>query len=186
MNIKSKKKELRRRIAELRTSADPALLAEASALVVQELENSDFFKGAGCVMAYWPMKGEVDLRALILKYHPAKRFVLPVVAGDVLELRLFEGEAHLVTGSRYGILEPDGTTFRDYSEIDLVLVPGVAFDREGYRLGHGMAYYDRLLPRLTRAHKVGVGFDFQLVDGVPVEPHDEVLDAIVVPGGRKL
>jgi len=186
MNIKSKKKELRRLIAERRTSADPALLAEESARLVQEIEESEFFKAAGCVMAYWPMKGELDLRALIIKHHPAKRFVLPVVAGDVLELRLFEGEARLVTGSRYGILEPDGATFRDYAKIDLVLVPGVAFDREGYRLGHGMAYYDRLLPRLTRAHKVGVGFDFQLVESVPVEPHDEVLDAVVVPGKQAL
>lgn len=186
MNIKSKKKELRRLIAERRTSADPALLAEESARLVQEIEESEFFKAAGCVMAYWPMKGEVDLRALMLKYQALKRFVLPVVAGEVLELRLFEGEERLVTGSRYGILEPDGATFRDYAKIDLVLVPGVAFDREGYRLGHGKAYYDRLLPRLTRAHKVGVGFDFQLVESVPVEPHDEVLDAVVVPGRQVL
>ncbi len=186
MNIKSKKRELRRLMAERRANADPALLAEESARVVQEIEDSEFFKSAGCVMAYWPMKGEVDLRALMLKYQSHKRFVLPVVAGDVLELRLFEGEERLVTGSRYGILEPDGATFRDYAKVDLVLVPGVAFDREGYRLGHGKAYYDRLLPRLIHARKVGVGFGFQLVESVPVEAHDELLDAIVVPGKRVL
>src|SRR5690554_3483591 len=79
MNIKSKKKELRRLIAERRTSADPALLAEESARLVQEIEESDFFMSAGCVMAYWPMKGEMDLRALIIKHHPAKRFCCPLL-----------------------------------------------------------------------------------------------------------
>ena len=83
-------------------------------------------------------------------------------------------------------MEPDGATYRDYAKVDLVLVPGVAFDLEGYRLGHGKAYYDRLLPRLIHARKVGVGFGFQLVESVPVEPHDEVLDAVVVPGKQAL
>jgi 5-formyltetrahydrofolate cyclo-ligase len=77
-------------------------------------------------------------------------------------------------------MEPIGEVFPEsrYDEITLALIPGMAFDAEGHRLGRGKGYYDRLLPRLSRAYKMGVCFPFQMVDAVPSEPHDQKVDEV--------
>ena len=75
--------------------------------------------------------------------------------------------------------EPTGALFTDYATIDLVIVPGVAFDRDGNRLGRGKGYYDRLLPRIPSAYKVGICFPFQIVEEVPAEPFDIRMDEII-------
>ena len=86
--------------------------------------------------------------------------------------------ADLAIGA-YGIEEPTGALFTDYATIDLVIVPGVAFDRDGNRLGRGKGYYDRLLPRIPSAYKVGICFPFQIVEEVPAEPFDIRMDEII-------
>lgn len=80
-----------------------------------------------------------------------KQILLPVVTGDDLELRVYTGPGDLATGA-YGIEEPTGALFTDYDAIDFIVVPGVAFDRNGNRLGRGKGYYDRLLPPHTLPH----------------------------------
>ena len=107
-----------------------------------------------------------------------KRILLPVVVGDDLELRLYTGPEDLKPGA-YGIEEPTGELFTDYADIDFIVVPGVAFDRNGNRLGRGKGYYDRLLPRIPSAHKAGICFPFQLVEEVPAEPFDIRMDEII-------
>ena len=72
----------------------------------------------------------------------------------------------------FGILEPDGEPFTAWHEIDVAVVPGVAFDRRGYRLGRGKGYYDTLLAQLPHTYKLGICFDFQKLPSLPVEPHD--------------
>lgn len=89
-----------------------------------------------------------------------EKILLPVVIGNDLELRVYTSPADLAIGA-YGIEEPTGALFTDYATIDLVIVPGVAFDRDGNRLGRGKGYYDRLLPRIPSAYKVGICFPFQ-------------------------
>ena len=103
---------------------------------------------------------------------------MPVVIGDDLELRVYTSPADLAIGA-YGIEEPTGALFTDYATIDLVIVPGVAFDRDGNRLGRGKGYYDRLLPRIPSAYKVGICFPFQIVEEVPAEPFDIRMDEIM-------
>ena len=78
-----------------------------------------------------------------------------------------------------GIEEPTGTLFTDYAAIDFIAVPGVAFDRNGNRLGRGKGYYDRLLPRIPSAYKAGICFPFQLVEEVPAEPFDIRMDEVI-------
>ena len=107
-----------------------------------------------------------------------KQLLLPVVVGEELELRLFQNMNELKIGS-FGIAEPTGPLFTDYTKIDFVAVPGMAFDRNGHRLGRGKGYYDRLLPRLTNAYKAGICFPYQVVDEVPVEPTDITMDGII-------
>ena len=93
------------------------------------------------------MKDEVQTHAFIEKWSRSKRIILPVVTGDELELRVYTGPQDLAIGS-YGIAEPTGAPFTDYETIDLAVIPGVAFDRYGHRLGRGKGYYDRLLPQI--------------------------------------
>ncbi len=78
----------------------------------------------------------------------------------------------------FQIEEPQGDDVRDISSIELIVVPGVAYDRCGNRVGRGKGFYDRLLAS-THATKVGVGYDFQLVDDIDSEPHDVVMDLVV-------
>ena len=79
----------------------------------------------------------------------------------------------------FGILEPTGEVFSDYDNVDAAIIPGMAFDGHGNRLGRGKGYYDRLLPRLTKAYKIGVCFPFQYFDEIPSEEHDVVMDCVV-------
>ena len=82
-------------------------------------------------------------------------------------------------GEAYGILEPTGNIFPSLENIDLVIVPGMAFNRQGDRLGRGKGYYDKILKEASAAWKIGVCFDFQLVEELPVEAHDVRMDCVM-------
>lgn len=143
------------------------------------IEQHPVFMQTQTVMAYYPMKDEADLRILLDKYVNDKKLLLPVVEGDDIRLKVYKGPAFMRTGA-YGILEPDTDEyFTDLASIDLVLVPGVAFTREGARLGRGKGYYDRFLPLVPQARKIGVGYAFQLIDEIPMSPEDVYLDDII-------
>lgn len=142
------------------------------------MEAHPAFGQAQTVLLYHSLKDEVQTHAFIEKWSKQKRIVLPVVAGDVLELRLHTGPDDLRAGS-YGIAEPTGPLFTDYAAIDLAVIPGVAFDREGHRLGRGKGYYDKLLPLLPSALKTGLCFPFQLVEEVPAESFDICMDMVI-------
>ena len=136
---------------------------------------------AKVLLLYHSLPDEVDTALLIREAEACgKQVLLPVVAGDVLELRRYEGSQSLQPGS-FGIMEPTGAAFSpaDYGQITLAVVPGMAFDGQGHRLGRGRGYYDRLLPQLIRAWKIGICWDFQLLENLPCEPHDVVMDQIV-------
>lgn len=180
-NIRDKKKELRSRIYRLQASLTAREEKAESAEIVRLIEGNEYFKNAKWVMAYWPMPHEVDLRDLMIRWNE-KNWILPAIEGGILVLKRFEGEESLIVSKHFGILEPSGETLNDFEEIGLVLVPGVAFDKDGGRLGHGKGYYDNLLPKLKNAFKIGVGFSYQLVDNAPCEAHDYKLDGIIIAG----
>jgi len=120
----------------------------------------------------------VQTRDFVLKWFLNRTVLLPVVREDELELRLFTGEDKMVQGSSFGIYEPTGDVFEQIDSIDLIIVPGIAFDKNLNRLGRGKAYYDKLLCS-TKAMKVGVCFDFQIVDNIPTESHDVKMDDVI-------
>lgn len=142
------------------------------------LEAHPAFRQAQTVLLYHSLKDEVQTHAFIEKWSRQKRIILPVVAGHVLELRIYTGPGDLSIGS-YGIAEPTGELFTDYVSIDLAVIPGVAFDLAGHRLGRGKGYYDKLLPLLPSALKIGLCFPFQLVEKVPAEPFDICMNIII-------
>ena len=96
-----------------------------------------------------------------------------------MELRRYTGPADLALGA-YNIMEPTGELFDDYAAIDLAVIPGVAFDREGNRMGRGKGYYDRLLPKLRSTYKIGICLPFQLVEQIPTDEHDVKMDEVII------
>ena len=171
------KAELRKYIRELK-GQHKATAPKDSALVMQALEADAHFQAAQTVLMYYSLPDEVDTHAFIEKWCQKKRILLPVVVGNELELRVFSSIEELKTGS-FGIAEPTGDLFTYYQTIDLAVVPGMAFDKKGNRLGRGKGYYDRLLPKLPNVFKVGVCFPYQLVDQVPTEATDIRMDAVI-------
>jgi 5-formyltetrahydrofolate cyclo-ligase len=153
-------------------------LAEWSAEIVEKLWQR--IGESRVVMAFWPLPDEVDIRPLIDRLvDEGKTVLLPKVTGDeTMELRRYTSQADLSEGA-FHIMEPVGEPFVDYGQIDVALVPGVAFDAAGHRLGRGRGYYDRFLSEWPAIYKIGVCFPFQRVAEVPVEAHDVVLDQII-------
>lgn len=163
------KKQLRKAV-----KAQVALLskeqrAAESRVVFHRIENSAIFKQSSNVMLFASLPDELPTHRVIERWARAKNVFLPRVKGDNLEIIKFE-PGSLQQGS-FDILEPVGDDIVDPSVLDLVIVPGVAFDRQGNRLGRGKGFYDRFLAR-THAVTIAVCFDCQLVDYIPTEPHD--------------
>ena len=127
-----------------------------SANILTALEAHPAFRAANTVLLYHSLNDEVDTHEFIQKWSNKKRILLPVVVGDDLELRVYTGPENMSICGVYGIEEPTGEAFTDYAAIDFIVVPGVAFDAKGNRLGRGKGYYDRLLPRIPTAYKAGI------------------------------
>ena len=181
------KSELRKQVRRLKTEHQ-ADFPVWSAQVCRIVADSPRWQSARTVLLYHALLDEPDLQPLLdAALMEGKNVLLPVVVGDELELRLYEGPDSLREGA-FHILEPVGEVFPPsrYGEIGLALIPGMAFDREGHRLGRGRGYYDRLLPRLPRVYKLGVCFPFQIVAGVPHEPHDMAMNEIISSQGSLL
>ncbi len=172
----NEKQELRKTLRQRRPYGLPG---EASVLR-QLLDNVPQVRWARVIMAYCALPDEVSLEPLFSKWlAEGKRIVLPRVTGDTtMELCSYLGADQLQPGA-FGIMEPTGALFTDCDQIDVAVVPGMAFDRDGHRLGRGKGYYDRFLPQLPQAYKIGICFRSQLLDGVPTSNHDIIMDCIV-------
>jgi 5-formyltetrahydrofolate cyclo-ligase len=176
--IDEEKKRIRREIRSLKNTVSLDEKTNRSIAILENVEQLPQFIAAKTVMLYWAMADEVQTSDFVIKWAASKRVILPCVNGKDLDLRVFRGEEDLVMGENFGIPEPSGELFKDYNEIDLILVPGVAFDIENNRMGRGKAYYDKLLSSL-KAFKLGVCFDFQLLQSVPTDEHDIKMDRIL-------
>ncbi len=171
---------LRRDVRRDLDSLDPAWAARAShaalAWLAPEIAH-------GTVLAYAPLRGEVQLDPVLVALATEGRLVLPRVEAGALRLHRVDRLDGLRRGAM-GIREPTpehpGVAPGD---IDTVIVPGLAFGRDGSRLGRGGGYYDQLLPTL-RARRVALCFARQVLQSVPTEPHDERVVVIVTEEGR--
>jgi 5-formyltetrahydrofolate cyclo-ligase len=150
-----------------------------SELIMERVAAMPCFQKAKVVLLYWSMADEVQTHAFVERWWREKTVLLPCVDGDNLRLRPYTGPECMTAGEQFGIGEPTGEEWTDLDRIDMIVVPGVAFDREGNRMGRGRGFYDRLLKTATHAFKVGVAFDFQVIEAVPTEPHDVKMDTVV-------
>jgi 5-formyltetrahydrofolate cyclo-ligase len=139
-------------------------------------------KNPNSVLIYAPIEWEVDPREL-MEAAPKRSYLFPKVAGDHLDIYMMNPSSRWMSGP-YGISEPDPESWdlNNISEIDLAVVPGLAFDPKGGRLGRGKGFYDRLLSHPEfRGIKVGLAWDWQIVDEVPCESHDSLMDLVITP-----
>ena len=180
MDLKERKKELRKLIRERKKQLSLSEKQKEGKEIFSLIENSSVYKNAQIILLYWSMDDEVPTHDFILSNYETKTILLPCVVGDDLVLRKFEGMSSMKAGEQFGILEPTGEIFSDYEKIDLMIIPGVAFDREKRRIGRGRGFYDRLLS-VNQNKKMGICFDCQLVEQVPVEEFDVKMDYVVSP-----
>lgn len=153
-------------------------LDELSLDVISKLKKDERFALSSTVLLYHSLPDEVNTRHL-LSETKGKRIVLPkVIDSERMVLCEYNGPDDLKEGA-FHIMEPTGRLFADYSAIDLAVIPGMAFDNQGNRLGRGKGYYDRLLCQLANAYKIGICFDFQMVPYVPVETTDIKMDKVI-------
>jgi 5-formyltetrahydrofolate cyclo-ligase len=169
--ISEEKQRLRARLRALAGSS-----SAAPGDIRAMLERWPIWHSAKSVCAFAPIAGEPN----VLDPWPTGKFLaLPRIEGENLCAHFVTSPADLTAG-RFGIPEPRTDAPAAGPSFDLILVPGLAFDRSGGRLGRGRGFYDRFLSGIS-GFRVGACFDWQLVDSVPVEAHDMRMDAIVTP-----
>lgn len=176
------KDELRAQMRRMRRALSREAQQEAAEAVFARILALEAYQKARTVMAYAAARGELPLDAVLRDALAAgKTLALPRCEGEgVMCARRVTALDQLKTGA-FGILEPDeACSIVGPEHMDLIFVPGTAFDTDGGRLGQGGGYYDRYLEK-TRAVRVGVCHDFALLDAVPCEAHDARMEIVVTP-----
>ena len=174
------KQQIRREIEAKRKSLEPQWLVAASVRIVEHFQTMEAFPPAGTVALYKAIGGEVDLDSLFsICWKAGKHTCIPIfnAKAKIYEMAEVSAETQYSTG-HYGIREPLSPTLCPMHQIDLIAVPGVAFDRTGNRLGRGGGYYDRLLDGFSGV-SAAVAFDFQILPEIPVEQHDKPVNALM-------
>lgn len=152
-----------------------------SVVIIERLKQHPKLSSAHTILLYSALPDEVQTQSLINELVlQGKTILLPKVIDNTnMELRQYTGTNDLSTGA-YGIMEPSGKRFTDYATIDLAIIPGMAFDSKGHRLGRGKGYYDRFLSQLTpKTIKIGLCFPWQRVDYVPTDENDVSMDYVI-------
>jgi 5-formyltetrahydrofolate cyclo-ligase len=183
MDEMTDKREIRKKIMTLRNAMTPEEIEAKSGEIVRRLKGLREIRESSTLMVYLSFGSEVLTDDLIRwGWAEGKRIVVPFCHPEsrVLTPCLLGGFVELETG-HYGIREPKSERLRPVplEEIDAVLIPAVAFDRQGRRVGYGGGYYDRFLPEIPRAARIGAAFACQIVAEILPDPHDVPADRIV-------
>lgn len=175
MNLAEQKAEIRKTVREkMRGFVDDGISAQLCARLIKTPE----WQQAKKVLLYAPLEGEVDVLPLLKKQ--GKDFYFPSIQGDELHIRKISHESDF-QASHFGIREPkDHCEFGACDQLDLVIVPGLAFDEKGGRLGRGKGFYDRFLSSLSqKTHTVALAFPFQMFPKIPMEAHDVRINRVI-------
>lgn len=175
------KRSLRRTMLAHRRSLSEEEFRSASRLIQQAFLDTEEFRGARTIAVYASIHNEVATELVSLTaLESGKEVVFPAVEGHGMVFRQLTAGSSMQSGA-FGILEPctDCRVFLP-DEVDVFVLPGIAFDIKGERIGYGKGYYDKTLHRLEgQGRLVGLCYDFQLVDEIVGEPHDVKMDLII-------
>lgn len=172
------KKEIRQEIKQLKDCLTDDKKKQSANRVFEKIAETELFHHAHNILLYNSLPDELSTKDVIQKWSKSKNIYLPRVNGDNLEILPYDANS-LEKGS-FNIYEPIGENTYNISIIDMIIVPAIAYDQNGNRIGRGKGYYDRLLQKAP-ALKIGVGYDFQLISHINSEPHDIPVDIIVTP-----
>jgi 5-formyltetrahydrofolate cyclo-ligase len=173
------KAELRGRLRAIRKAVPAEARAKRSHEICERLAALDAYRSASSVLGYVAMRSEADPKELLVRAaSEGKRVALPRMEDEGVGVRWSSLEG--LEESGYGFMQPpESDAIADGASIDLVLVPALAVDANGFRLGWGKGHYDHLLPTLPRARRVAIVFDFQLLAELPVTRGDIAVHTVV-------
>lgn len=175
------KKEIRKLLYNKRLNISESENLVKSNKIKNKLFKIDEYKKAKNILFYVSYDGEVFTHNVIKESFIDKKIVVPISNNEDYSLILSKLNSFedLVEG-RYGILEPKKEKIKEISidELELIIVPGVGYDEQGRRIGHGKGYYDNLLKN-SKALTIGLAFEFQIIKKIPIEKHDITIDKIV-------
>jgi 5-formyltetrahydrofolate cyclo-ligase len=177
------KKDIREQIIEHRESVDLKIRNQWDEIIFNRFIYSESYKKAHTIFAFVSFRSEVDTHEIIKHaIQDEKTICVPRIQSKQKGIEIFkiEGFNQLKEGF-FGILEPvESCLAVDSNKIDIILMPGVAFDRQGGRVGYGAGFYDRFLANIKKeVHKIALAYDFQVLDNVPMDEHDIRIDGII-------
>ena len=174
------KRTIRKQALSTRRTMPASKRAQKSIEIINKLESLDLFKESESVLFYYSQEDEVRTLDIMKKYITKKDLFLPRLdSSSQFTACKVSSLEELVPGA-FGIMEPSkDCASGSGQEIDLIIIPGLAFDRQGTRLGMGKGYYDRFLSDNKSAKKVALAFSEQILEVVPKEPYDENVDLII-------
>ncbi len=178
MSIQEQKAKIRGEILEKRDSLPSEQITELSERLQKNLSVLDGYVKSRIVLFYASHKNEVETDGMILEALLSRKVLLPRMEGGQIIPTLIMDLDNLIPGHG-GIREPLSAPSVKISNIDCVIVPGIAFDGAGHRLGTGKGFYDVFLKKATHAVKIGLAFECQVVDAIPHEEHDVRMDFVV-------
>lgn len=174
---------IRKKLLEIRNNIPYSEVLEKSYLIEKNIFNTKEFKKSKNILFYVSYNNEVNTHNMIKKTLILdKNIIVPIsnVENKSLILSKLEKWDDLKK-STYNILEPKINEYKEVSLdiIDLIIVPGVAFDISGNRIGHGLGYYDKLLKKSNKSALIGLAFEFQIINNIITEKHDIPVDKII-------
>lgn len=173
------KTQLRSIIREQKRNMTPEQIDSASHELSEKLMQTECWNTADTVYLYISINQEVRTARLISSaLKSGKKVAVPLVVGDEIVFKYISSHDDLHSGY-WNVPEPDESCITADDKDALVIMPGLAFDSEGYRLGYGKGFYDRFLSREPEHHTIALCYGFQLVDSVPHELHDRVVNEII-------
>jgi 5-formyltetrahydrofolate cyclo-ligase len=152
--------------------------SHASLKAVQEIQANPMYQNASVVGLYHPIKNELNILSL---KEDSKTFLLPVVEDNQMHYRLFHKDTQLIQSTLH-ILEPKENPIME-ERLDLIIVPALAVTKYGQRIGYGKGFFDQFIQKNPHIHTLTVVFDFQVLEDIPTDPHDQnIQDLIIIKG----
>jgi len=178
------KNEIRKQNKHIRAAMSKEEIAIKSTSAVRIFLASDYYKNSNQLMLYMPLGNEVDTTEILnTSFRDGKKVVLPVTdktSGEITPFYVSQ-DTKLIKGA-FSVIEPAGTKIADMTKTDVILVPGIAFDKTGNRVGFGKGCYDRFLKQ-SPATLIGFCYKFQVCEAIPAEEHDVKMNNIITEEG---
>lgn len=174
--LKAEKKLIRNEIKIQKAQISNSEKELQARVVFGKIEQLPEFNLAKTIFIYWSLPDELPTHFFIEKWCKQKIIILPAVVGENMELKVYNSKSEMKTGE-LNISEPNTSEIFS-GNIDLIIVPGIAFDKNKNRLGRGKGFYDRFF-KTENVIKIGVGFNFQLKDSIPVDKFDVSMNKII-------